>query len=303
MENKKCSKCGEEKPATTEYFSRRKNSQDGFGRCKECVRQHNKKARDKRSSRKDDEIVIPIKKYCYGCHKVKSSDEFYRNKCQGDGLSSLCIKCCKKRFKEYRRKLKDRAELEIKVPLHKKCYICGKTRLSRFFNEDDSRQDGLSSCCKACFKEYISAWREKNQDKTLRYQESRKKERNLKAKERRKVDLNYRLKFVLSSRLRGALNRQSIQKTKKTMELIGCSIDFLRVHLKSKFSDGMTWNNYGKRGWHIDHIVPCAYFDLSDPEEQKKCFHYTNLQPLWAPDNLRKNSYYKGIRMSQIKLN
>jgi hypothetical protein len=51
----------------------------------------------------------------------------------------------------------------------------------------------------------------------------------------------------------------------------------------------MSWGNYGLHGWHVDHIIPCASFDLTDPEQQRQCFHYTNLQPLWAEDNLRKS--------------
>jgi hypothetical protein len=70
------------------------------------------------------------------------------------------------------------------------------------------------------------------------------------------------------------------------MELIGCDVPFLLKYLESKFSNGMTWNNYGK--WHVDHIKPCNSFDLQDIIQQKKCFHYTNLQPLWAYDNLSK---------------
>ena len=64
----------------------------------------------------------------------------------------------------------------------------------------------------------------------------------------------------------------------------------LKLHLENQFVDGMNWNNYGKNGWHIDHIKPCASFDLTDPKQQKICFHYTNLQPLWAIDNLIKHS-------------
>jgi hypothetical protein len=59
-------------------------------------------------------------------------------------------------------------------------------------------------------------------------------------------------------------------------------------HLESHFTEGMNWDNYGVYGWHMDHIIPCAAFDLTKPEDQSKCFHYTNLQPLWAKDNLSK---------------
>ena len=74
------------------------------------------------------------------------------------------------------------------------------------------------------------------------------------------------------------------------MELVGCSIPDLIKHLESKFQEGMNWSNYGFYGWHIDHIRPCSSFNLLNEEEQKQCFHYTNLQPLWAKDNLQKHN-------------
>lgn len=70
------------------------------------------------------------------------------------------------------------------------------------------------------------------------------------------------------------------------MELTGCELNVLKEFLESKFKQGMSWENHGE--WHIDHIKPCCKFDLEDEEEQKKCFHYTNLQPLWAKENLSK---------------
>ena len=72
------------------------------------------------------------------------------------------------------------------------------------------------------------------------------------------------------------------------MELVGCTINELKKHLESKFKKGMSWNNYGK--WHVDHVVPVDFFDLTKIKEQKKCFHYLNLQPLLARDNLRKKN-------------
>lgn len=72
------------------------------------------------------------------------------------------------------------------------------------------------------------------------------------------------------------------------MALVGCNIEEFKKYLESMFVDGMDWGNYGL--WHIDHIIPCISFDLSNEQEQRKCFHYTNMQPLWAKDNLIKSS-------------
>lgn len=94
----------------------------------------------------------------------------------------------------------------------------------------------------------------------------------------------------LRSRLGSAIANNI--KTGKTLELLGCSIVQLKDHLESKFQEGMSWDNYGRKGWHIDHIRPCASFDLGDPGQQKKCFHYTNLQPLWARDNIAKRAIW-----------
>ena len=74
------------------------------------------------------------------------------------------------------------------------------------------------------------------------------------------------------------------------MEYVGCDAETLRKHLESQFLPLMTWENQGE--WHIDHRKPCASFDLSIESERHKCFHYTNLQPLWGPDNMSKNDSF-----------
>jgi hypothetical protein len=102
------------------------------------------------------------------------------------------------------------------------------------------------------------------------------------------TDVNFKLTCCLRSRIVRAINNNI--KSKSTMNLIGCSIDQLKQHLLLQFTLGMSFDNYGK--WHIDHIKPCAKFDLSKPSEQRKCFHYTNLQPLWAKENLQKSYKY-----------
>ena len=105
---------------------------------------------------------------------------------------------------------------------------------------------------------------------------------------RGKVDPEFKLLKNLRCRLYHALKNQKADKKYRTKQLTGCELSFLKGYLEAKFKEGMTWENYGE--WHVDHITPCCSFDLMKEEEQKKCFHYSNLQPLWAHDNLTKGS-------------
>ena len=90
----------------------------------------------------------------------------------------------------------------------------------------------------------------------------------------------------------------NIEQTTTTTE---SSIEDLRFHLQKNWLPGMSWENYGYYGWHIDHIIPCSKFDLSKLEEQKKCFHFTNLQPLWALDNIKKSNKLNYERRYYVK--
>ena len=109
-------------------------------------------------------------------------------------------------------------------------------------------------------------------------------------KERKKVDVGYRILRNIRTRLWQALKK--LKKSDSTMKLTGCTLEQLKKHIESKFKDRMSWDNYGV--WHVDHIIPCAQFDFSDPEQQKICFHYTNLQPMWGEDNLKKGARLNG---------
>jgi hypothetical protein len=105
---------------------------------------------------------------------------------------------------------------------------------------------------------------------------------------RGKFNLQHVLRERLRGRLRKAVRAVGTYPTESARKLCGCTIPELMLHLQSQFKEGMHWNNYGK--WHIDHIRPCASFDLTDPEQQRQCFHYTNLQPLWARENIQKGA-------------
>lgn len=107
-------------------------------------------------------------------------------------------------------------------------------------------------------------------------------------KQRMKTDPQYRLQTRLRKRLKKALVAQKTKKNNKFQELLGCSNEQLKVFLESKFQPGMTWDNYGK--WHVDHILPLSRVNLTISEELHKVAHYSNLQPLWAKDNLIKSN-------------
>jgi len=126
-------------------------------------------------------------------------------------------------------------------------------------------------------KEYHKKYRKEHQEK-IKNQE----------KEYKKNKLNKDISFKLSHYLRIRLNHaiKSNSKSASVINLLGCSIKFFKEYLEAQFTVGMNWDNYGL--WHIDHIKPCASFDLSKAEEQSRCFNYTNLRPLWAKENLER---------------
>lgn len=102
-------------------------------------------------------------------------------------------------------------------------------------------------------------------------------------------DPNFKLRKALSTRMLLAIKRGGADKKNKTFKLVGCSLPALKTHLEKQFKPGMAWENYGPV-WHIDHVRPCISFDLTQLEQQKICFHFSNLQPLFAIDNIRKGA-------------
>jgi hypothetical protein len=131
---------------------------------------------------------------------------------------------------------------------------------------------------------------EKNREHVKAYQRSYKKanreKRNEKTRLKYKTDPSYRLKTNCRNRISAFL--KSKKGSVKSADLIGCTLEELKQYIGSMFKPGMNWENYGSV-WHVDHIMPIASFELSDIEQIKRCFHYTNLQPLFAVDNLKKN--------------
>ena len=204
-----------------------------------------------------ENIIIVLFKICPHCKENKSIKEYYKQ-------TSVCKSCKKlwylknkenvlKKEKNYRDKNKE------KISKRKRIY----NQLERVKNKKSS----LS------LKYYY-----KNKEKIFKYR-----------REKYKKDPLFKLLHNTRRRIQKILNIKDIKKKNSTYELIGCTPNDLKIHLQSKFKEGMSWDNYGFKGWHIDHIKPCASFDLSDIEQQKQCFHYSNLQPLWWWENISKS--------------
>lgn len=132
-----------------------------------------------------------------------------------------------------------------------------------------------------------------NKDELKILRTNNQKNINQKNKIKYKTDKIYNFKVNYTNSIRQRLRFNKVKKLNRFIELTGCAINILREHLEKQFKEGMTWENYGygNNKWHIDHIIGVCNFDLSKLEEQQKCFHYTNLQPLWQPENFAKQRY------------
>lgn len=198
----------------------------------------------------------------------------------------------------------------------KDCLGCGESKTLEQFSKQKNGKFGRRSRCKLCValeyqnnKEAISArqklYYRKNKDRRLKYHEqwrsdNREYIRKKKAEyfqinkkkivqqllEKGRSNSHYQIRHNIDNRLRMAI--KTSYNSKSLPKLLGCSIKQLKLHLESQFQPGMNWENYGE--WHIDHIKPLSKFDLTIEEQLKTACHFSNLQPLWAIDNLRKGA-------------
>lgn len=253
-----------------------------------------------------------MSKKCTVCETVKDFSEFYETVKGSGKYRSACKKCIyekekakgpnktsKERSRRYYYKNREKRIQEVKEwkarnpdrvrendrkghrryrQKHKES-IAAKAKLYREKNKEK-------------IYETQKKWKERNPEKVAAYrkttyykdlEKSRQKARDYQAKVR--TTASGKIKDNLRRRVNHAVHGK---KSENTSKLIGISIEGLMKHIEEQFDENMSWDNYGKFGWHIDHIRPCASFDLTDPKQQFECFHYTNLQPLWAEDNWSK---------------
>jgi hypothetical protein len=169
--------------------------------------------------------------------------------------------------------------------LHGRCQECQKAGHSRRRNEDIEKTRKSESLRR-------SIWRKNNPDKDQKTRISYLPKRRKWENNRRKADVQYRIKVNLRSRIRSRILRAHTIgfKAGSAVKDIGCSMADLKEYLESRFQPGMTWDNYGngKDQWCIDHIVPLASVDLTNRENFLKVCNYKNLQPLWFKDHIIK---------------
>lgn len=141
-------------------------------------------------------------------------------------------------------------------------------------------------------------WNMKHPEIAARLAEEARLHRNKKNREymksRQRIDSEFKLLLTLRGRVGAAFRGQGLRKHARTKDLIGCTVAEAKQYLQALFRPGMSWENHGK--WHIDHIRPCTSFDLTNLEERRQCFHYTNLQPLWSLENHRKGGTWMDHR-------
>tara|TARA_R100000742_G_C4277878_1_gene100105 strand:- start:948 stop:2054 length:1107 start_codon:yes stop_codon:yes gene_type:complete len=261
-----CCHCGKTKPITDFVYDLKK--QQGikyYRKCKDC---HNAYARERRKDPKRKKRESKQAKRRLEINK--RNPEYYDKK--------------RKLKNEWREKNREQSR-----EYEKKYYSLNKEKINK------RRKEQRNNMCKD--PEKLEKLRElkRNWSRSEKGKESIKKSRSKNYNKTKKYLYNkyhtnpqYKLSCLLRSRLSHAVRGRV--KHSSTIDLLGMTIDDFKCYFKSKFKRGMSWKKFLAGDIHIDHIKPCASFDLTKESEQKKCFHYTNLQPLWAMDNFKKGA-------------
>lgn len=206
-------------------------------------------------------------KICRKCHLELTINSFGKTTQNKDGLKSYCNECRKIESKKYRLENKEKRAETLKK-----------------YYENNKEKELLR------FKQYRNNNKVKRKETIKNYYENNKKKINGK-----QVILNkfyydnnhlYKLKHLCRRRINDFLKKTNTPKKGSTFDIVGCEPQFLKEHIEKQFKEGMTWENYGLYGWHIDHIIPLS--SAQNEDEIYKLCHYTNLQPLWAKENLSK---------------
>jgi len=224
-----------------------------------------------------------MKKICTKCGVEKELSDFNKHKDSRDGFKSQCRECCRNYNKQYKITIRE-SLTEVT------CRSCGITKpISEYYSSS-------FTMCGECQKEVTKIYQLKNPDKVKNLKKKWKTNNKVShvkssvrsTSSRRKKDPFFRLIGNFRRRTTIYLKQMKFKKDGSMFNMIGCTPEEFRKYLEDKFLNGMSWDNYGMYGWHIDHIIPIS--SAKTLEEIKKLSHYTNFQPLWAKDNREKSN-------------
>lgn len=222
-------------------------------------------------------------KKCTNCSIDKDSSDYHRATKSKDGLQRQCRECRNSKSRAYVKNNKE------KYYEHRKIWVSSNLererenkRLRRLRNKGTDKEEKRKIYTQ---EERRSMYLKRSQDP-----EWVENNRKRKAKFEREKRKNLFKRLENQIRCRTAIAIKGGSKIGKYEQYIGCSTEELKQYLENRFKPGMTWENWGRGGWHIDHILPVSSFNLSDPDQFFKAFHFTNLQPLWERENLSKGS-------------
>jgi len=246
-------------------------------------------------------------KHCCDCEEYYVLEAFTKSKGRWDALLGKC-KICLQKYRESRKEkisaIGKRYRENNKEKVRAKGVRYRQNNKEKLANNWKKYYQANKEKIKLRTDNYNKGYYKKNKEKILerlkktyhedieksrshrkKYDRRRRLNGNAKAyhKKRYHTNPNARLGHLLRGRLRIALKRQGVKKTTSTFKLTGCSLEKLKQHIEAQFYEGMSWE---KRNFHIDHMQPCVLFNLEDEEEQRKCFHYTNLKPEWPSKNM-----------------
>lgn len=257
--SKNCTKCNIEKPLSD--FRVRKDTSKGYdNRCIQCEKLYHHKEYKKNRKKFDER-----------------SDRWYKNNPERAKEMSI---------RQYRKDIeKSRRQIRESYQRHKE----------RYLKEYKENKDGIRDKSKEYHLKNIERERKrqeeyyiKNKEKIRELNKKYKDKHNQRDRERRRSNPSYRIGCNLRNRMWCAVKRK--KHSSFLFKLVGCTLEQLMKHIESNFKKGMSWSNYGSGSdkWHLDHIVPCKYFNLEIDLDKRICFHYLNLQPLWSIENHKK---------------
>ena len=219
---------------------------------------------------------------CDICYKKGSKRRVYK----AEDNKRCCINCYEKHIRSQREEVKQKRHEYNRLPEVKAAKKVCEEEHKEEYGFKRSIRDKKRRQTDPIWKEkrnlQTKQWFEENKDDPVRIQSY-----NLYFVERQKTDINFRLACNLRKRMSAIIKGQ---KKGSAVKDLGCSIEQFRIHIESLFQPGMNWDNYGLHGWHLDHKYPLSKFELTNREQFLKACHYTNLQPLWAIDNIQKSN-------------